>query len=372
MKLNGLRKRFRFRITGHTERLSVAVLLLLFAVIGPALFIASHAATSAIAAEPELGTPNLPASIGNDTTGSGGQYVKFSDVTTPPVGSANPCVGAAAPASWNHIVVLMFENKSYSEVIGTAASYITGLAAKCGTYTSWKDANYKVNGTTDGTYNSKPHYATLTNGLPASVTGFVDDNYLTAKNFDNIFNRLHLMGKDTRSYIAGPSNDCATRSFSGEYHDPMRYYTNLGGRSSQPTTYCNTHDVNMSAFMTDVNAGRLPAFSIILPTNQQNMHDNTIASGDAWAHDFLTPFLDSARYKSGDTALFFLWDEDTPVPNVLVAPSVRSGSQPVAPSPTQPIGHYTALRTWQEMLGISPFLGDSSQASSLLNFYNGR
>src|ERR1041384_6873709 len=43
------------------------------------------------------------------------------------VGAAHPCIGAPAPAQWHHIVVLMFENKTYDQVI-VPAPYITGLA----------------------------------------------------------------------------------------------------------------------------------------------------------------------------------------------------------------------------------------------------
>ncbi|HET8708709.1 MAG TPA: hypothetical protein VFL85_00335, partial [Candidatus Saccharimonadales bacterium] len=74
----------------------------------------------------------------------------------------------------------------------------------------------------------------------------------------------------------------------------------------------------------------------------------------------------------GDTALFFVWDEDTNIPNVLAAPSIKPGSHPTVPSGSNPISHYSALRTWQEMLGLSPFLGNSGQAPSLLSFYNGK
>lgn len=374
-------------IAGHSHKLTAVALVASFAVIGSALILSSHAAGPAVSSEPELGSVITPASVGSDTAASGGKYIKFAAATptppppaptpspTPPpsgVSSSTPCVGAAAPAQWKHVVLVMFENHTYSSVIGSSAPFITGLATKCGTYASWKDANYRVDGSTDGNYVSKPHYATLTSGLPPSKTGIKDDSYGTTTSADNIFNRLNQMSKNTRSYVSGSGGSCSSSNFSGAYHDPMRYYTNLGGQSSSSSTYCNTHDVNISQFMTDVNAGNLPAFSIILPTNQQNMHDNSVSTGDSYAKSLLTPFLDSAQYKSGDTALFFLFDEDTPIPTALIAPSIKPGSKPVAPSSTQPIGHFSAIRTFQEMLGVSPLLGDSGQASSLLNFYNGR
>ena len=54
--------------------------------------------------------------------------------------AADPCFGAAVPPQWKHIVVLMFENRTYNEVIGPAP-YITSLANKCATVPAWKDAN---------------------------------------------------------------------------------------------------------------------------------------------------------------------------------------------------------------------------------------
>src|SRR6185312_554344 len=128
-----------------------------------------------------------------------------------------------------------------------------------------------------------------------------------------------------------------------------------------------------SQFMTDVNSGNLPAFSVILPTNSENDHDNSVSSGDNWAKNFLNPFLDSTQYKSGDTAVFYIWDEGGTegnfIPNVLIAPSIVAGSK--VPTPNgNPISHFAALRTWEDMLGL-PLIGDTASAPSMLSFFGG-
>lgn len=274
------------------------------------------------------------------------------------VSAANPCIGAPAPAQWHHIVVLMFENKTYNRVIGSAP-YITNLANKCGTYNNWKDADTKVDGSRDGGYNSKPNYATLTNGLSPSAHGLTNDTYSTTTNVDNIYNQLNLAGKSFVDYYEGNAGGCGVR-FGGDYHDPIRYYTDVA-------SICDAHDVPLSRFMADVNSGNLPAFSMILPTNDHNMHDNSVASGDAYAQSILDPLLNSQAYAKGDVAIFFLWDEDSPIPNVLLAPSIVAGSR-VPPLTGNPISHFSALRTWEEMLGL-PLIGDTNQAPSLLPFF---
>lgn len=179
----------------------------------------------------------------------------------------------------------MFENQSYSKVIGSPdAPFISGLANKCASAYSgsvgaspknnWHDSNYLVSGIFEKSYNSKPSYAVLTNGRPASETGITDDKYATTTDVDNIYNVLRVAGRDAKNYYSGSGSatPCASSNFVGAYHDTLRYYKNLGAQSSDPTSYCNTHDKPITQFYTDLAAGTLPAYSMILPTNCQNMH----------------------------------------------------------------------------------------------------
>ena len=271
-----------------------------------------------------------------------------------------PCIGAPAPAQWKHIVVLMFENKKYNKVIGPAP-YITSLAQKCATAPAWKDANTKVDGSWDGRYVSKPNYATLTNGLAPSVHGLIDDTYSAMADVDNIYNQLNLAGLSFKDYYEAEAGGCQVK-FNGDYHDPIRYYTNVAD-------ICDAHDVPLSTFLADVNSGNLPTFSMLIPLKSNAMHDNSVESGDAYAKSILEPLLNSEAYAKGDLAIFFLWDENTPIPNVLLAPSITPGTRIVAPQGGNPISHYSALRTWEEMLGL-PLLGDADLAPSLLPVFN--
>jgi hypothetical protein len=300
------------------------------------------------------GTP-LPAPTSTPTASS------TSVPTATPVSNAsNPCPGLPVPGEWKHIVVLMFENRYYNEVIGPAP-YITSLADKCATAPRWNDADYRVDGSLDGRYLSKPNYATLTNGLSPSAHGLTSDAYGTTTGMDNIYNQLNQAGLSFKDYYQGDPGGC-TVHFNGDYHDPIRYYTNV-------SDICSAHDVPLSTFMEDVNSGSLPAFSMILPDNQHNMHSNSVVSGDAFARSILDPLLNSQAYASGDLAIFFLWDEDTPIPNIILAPSIVPGTK-ISVQAGNPISHFSALRTWEEMLGL-PFLGDTGSAPSLLPYLQG-
>jgi phospholipase C len=280
---------------------------------------------------------------------------------TPAANAANPCFGAAVPARWHHIVVLMFENKTYDRVIGPAP-YITSLARKCATAPVWNDADFRVDGAMDGQYSSKPNYATLTNGLPPSVHGLTSDAFQDQTDVDNLYNQLNLAGLSFKDYYEAGPGGCTVR-FAGDYHDPIRYYTDVAG-------ICDAHDVPLSRFMEDVNSGNLPAFSMILPSTDHSMHNNNVASGDAFAQTILDPLLNSQAYARGDVAIFFLWDEDTPIPNLIMAPSIVPGTN-MSVTAGNPISHYSALRTWDEMLGL-PLLGNTNAAPSLLPYLQGQ
>jgi phospholipase C len=275
------------------------------------------------------------------------------------VSGDKPCIGAPAPAQWHHIVVLMFENKPYDKVIGPAP-YITSLAKQCATVTHWMDADTKVDGSKDGAYNSKSNYATLTSGVSPTVHGLVSDTYGITTNVDNIYHQMNMAGISFKDYYEGNPGGCSIR-FSGDYHDALRYYTNVASA-------CNDHDVPLSTFMDDVKSGNLPAFSMLLPSKAHSMHDNSVESGDEYAKSILEPLLNSPAYAKGDVAIFFLWDEDVPVANVLLAPSIAPGTR-ITVSSGNPISHYSALRTWEDMLGL-PLIGDTGSAPSLLPYFN--
>jgi hypothetical protein len=52
--------------------------------------------------------------------------------------------------------------------------------------------------------------------------------------------------------------------------------------------------------------------------------------------------LNSPAYANGDVTIFFLWHEDNPIPNVLIAPSVVPGSK-VSVLAGNPVSHFSAL-----------------------------
>jgi hypothetical protein len=105
--------------------------------------------------------------------------------------------------------------------------------------------------------------------------------------------------------------------------------------------------------------GQLPTFTSITPNICDDMHDCSVATGDQWLATWVPQILATASYRSGSTALFIVWDEPTPVANVVVSPSVRPGT--VA---NTAVDQYSLLRATEEMLGL-PLLAAAASATSL-------
>jgi hypothetical protein len=264
---------------------------------------------------------------------------------TPNVPPPGPCTGATAPSTYAHVVWILMENHSYNEIIGSsAAPYINQVAGECGLATNYFAASHP----------SLPNYIALTSG---STQGITDDNNPSSHHLTvpSIFSQVG--SGNWRSLEESMPSNCA-QTDSGEYavrHNPAAYYTNI-------TSDCLNFDVPYTAF----NAPDLSAqFTFVTPNLISDMHDGTVQQGDTWLSSFLPLVLSSAQYQAGNTAVFITWDEDdgtqnNQVPTLVIAPSVHPGTT----SATM-FTHYSLLRTTEEMLGFTTFLGNASTATSM-------
>ena len=126
---------------------------------------------------------------------------------------------------------------------------------------------------------------------------------------------------------------------------PRSYYRGTYQDASGPHTdrdFCSDEVRPASEF----DPNHLPTFAMIAPTLCHDGHDCPNADVDSWLRGFVQPILDGADYRAGRTAVFVLWDEDRPVPNLLVAPSARPG--PIS----APASHAAALVTIETLLGL--------------------
>jgi len=288
------------------------------------------------------------------------------------------------PAKIKHLIVILFENENKDAVIGAAhAPYISSLAAKCAVATAYQDDIFTDN------LVSLPHYLALTSGsncntgLDGNGTGtgcITDDGDATAHTLSttSIFNQA----SSWKSYQEGMSGSCA-KGTGGRYaakHNPAAYYTSLTNCATNDVSIaplkCNPTTLNMpclppppppppsppsNAFVTDLANDDLAEFVFITPTLDNDMHDGTITQADNWVATYLPLITGSKAYLRGEVVVQLLWDEQTssefggPIPNVFISPYVTAGK-----TSAMNIDHFSVLRSWENALGISTYLGCAS------------
>jgi len=274
---------------------------------------------------------------------------------TPTDWSKGPCgVVATSPRRVDHVIWIWMENKSYDKIIGSSsAPYENELAAACGLATNYHAIAHP----------SLPNYIAATSGSPQ---GIADDGPPSSHPLDveSIYSQVKAEGKTWRDYQEGAPGNCPLAS-SGRYavkHDPAPYYTNI--RSD-----CAVWDVPMGttaggSFLTDLTNGTLPAFSFVTPDLCNDTHDCPVSTGDAWLRSWFDKILMSPTYRQGRTVVFVTWDEDdhsasNHVPLIVVNPSTPAGTL----SGTF-FDHYALLKTTEQLLGITTFLGHAGDAGT--------
>jgi hypothetical protein len=163
---------------------------------------------------------------------------------------------------------------------------------------------------------------------------------------DNLFRQVRAAGGSERSFVESMRGNCAqvSQDSYAVKHNPAVYYDGPGDRAA-----CHADDVPFGAFSLVLAGGNLPTYTSITPNICDDMHDCSVAAGDRWLARWVPRILATASYESGTTALFVVWDEPTPLANVVVSPSVRAGTvSDVA------VDQFSLLRATEEMLGL-PF-----------------
>ena len=105
----------------------------------------------------------------------------------------------------------------------------------------------------------------------------------------------------------------------------------------------------------------LPRFRFVVPDQLNDMHDGSIAQGDAWLKQNIEPYAQWAM--THNSLLIVTWDEDDGTANnhiatIMIGPMVKRGSS------VQRINHYNILRTLSEMYGL-PSLNESAHVQPI-------
>lgn len=244
----------------------------------------------------------------------------------------------------DHTVVLIMENHSAGSIIGNAqAPYLNELAAAAASMTQ----SFGV------THPSQPNYLALFSG---TVAGVKDDGCPQSLSDANLATQLVAEGLSFVTYSEDLPSAGYTGCTSGKYarkHNPVVDYPAVAASANQPLT----------SFPTDY--ATLPTVSYVVPNLVNDMHDGTIAQGDAWVQAHIKGYRTWAQ--THNSLLVVTWDEDdytaaNRIPTLFVGAGITPGDY------AEHITHYNVLRTLQDAYGLAP-LGASATASPILDIW---
>lgn len=250
-----------------------------------------------------------------------------------------------------HVIVVVMENHSYSQIIGQAP-YITALARRCGLATNYHAISHP----------SLPNYLALTSGSTHGQTSDCTPSECPIRG-KSIFSQVTAHHLGWRSYAESMPTTCDT-STGGLYaarHVPAVYYLKV-------RSICRTHVRRLGSLgggrlHAALNSGHAPAYMFVTPNLCNDMHDCSVATGDRWTSQWIPMMRRSRAYQAGHTAILLVWDEgsgDNQVPLVVVSPYTPAGTRS-----SRNLNHYSLLRASEHLLGIRRYLGAARVFSGL-------
>jgi phospholipase C len=270
--------------------------------------------------------------------------------------------GTQPSPEWQGTVfTIVMENHSQGDILGNKdAPFINSLAQQNAVAAGYRD---------NLVHPSEPNYIWMVAG---ENFGVLDDSDPSSHHLDStshIADQVEAAGLTWKAYMESMGQPCG---LTGQYpyepkHDPFVYFNDINGwdgQAFQPSQRCNTHVVDYSQFDADLASGAIAKYVFITPNMIDDMHDGSVAAGDAWLAREVPKILASDAFNNGGV-LFLTWDEgggypqaDDP-PMIVISPHAKRGfvSQ-------TPFNASSYLKTVEKILGVQS-LPCSTQADSV-------
>jgi hypothetical protein len=261
-----------------------------------------------------------------------------------------------------HIIVIIEENHSYSELIGSVnAPYITKLSKGGALFTNSHGIGHP----------SQPNYLVMFSG---STQGVIDDNCAVSQyTTPNLGAALIKKGLSFKGFAQTmPSAGymgCAyiqsTLTVGYLYARKHCPWVNWQGPGD------NQLPRSVSLPMTDfpTNFNKLPTVAFVIPDMDRDMHNigapgdaAAIQRGDKWLKEYIAAYAEWA--KTHNSLLIVTFDEDdynpqnnNRIPTIFYGAKVKTGKY------GEPINHFNVLHTIENMYGIA--VTDTSSAKPI-------
>lgn len=245
--------------------------------------------------------------------------------------------------SFDHIFVIVFENKTPAQVLSQPTF---GALAKRGVLLT----NYRAVAKP-----SQPNYIAMLAGDP-----LVRDNFSHNLPQRNLVDLMEAAGVSWKAYVQAYPGDCfAGGSDKGLYARKHNPFISFDSVRNDPHRCAKI--VNADQLDTDIAGGKLPQFSFFVPDMKNSAHDKPIEYADAWLKTFLAPKLTDKKFMR-NTLVVITFDEGLTADNA--AYTVLLGDGMKAGVDAAPYTHYSLLRTIEDNFALKgPLTKNDAQAA---------
>lgn len=273
-----------------------------------------------------------------------------------PADTASPSTGLP---NFEHIVLVMLENRDYASVIGNPQMpQINALATNNVLLSNY----YAV------THPSLPNYLALMSGSTQGLTSDCTDCFV---NQPNLADEIEASGRTWKAYEENMPSPCFLGN-QGDYaqkHNPLLYFDSI----RLDATRCDRSIVPLTSLDSDLASNSLPNFALIAPNLCNSGHSCSDSVADQWAGDLIAR-LQASPALSANSLIVLAFDEGSDkstqgccgltlpaggkVAVILVSPSALPDV-----TDNTPYSHYSLLKTILLAWNL-PLLGQTTQAST--------
>ena len=262
--------------------------------------------------------------------------------------------------NFNHIVIIMFENKEFGTVIGSPLMpNYNRLAREYTVLTQY----YAIR------HPSLPNYIALIGGDTFGIDRNCNDCFIDAPSLPDL---IEASGRTWKTYQEDMPEPCylGDTHLYVQKHNPFIYFN----RIRLDTPRCERTIVPLTQLQADIQAGSLPNFIFITPNLCNDAHDCPLDVADAWLTELLGRLIPALDAKTESYLVVMLFEEGQGnrsccglpleaggrVPVVLYSPLVKNGFE----DPT-PYTHYSLLKTISIAWEL-PLLGHAAEDNNVL------
>jgi hypothetical protein len=257
--------------------------------------------------------------------------------------------------NFDHIVILIFENKEFGTVIENPQ--MPNFNKVANDYTLLTQF-YAV------THPSLPNYLAMIGGETYGIDTNCNNCFVSATSLPDL---IEVSGRSWKTYqedmpepcFLGDTADYAQKHNPFVYFDPIRL----------DATRCERSVVPLTTLQADIGANTLPNFIFITPNLCNSAHDCSLDIADQWLGLMLSQLIPALQATGSNYLIVLTWDEGQGnhsccglpenaggrIAVVLISPQVRNNFQ----DPT-PYTHYSLLRTIASAWDL-PALGHASE-----------